>query len=331
MRLSIILFIVIIGLTSFNFKTESKINGLSFVSTNSSIDHTNVEPIISLNANYVAIIPFGFVSSLNDPNLTFNSKHQWYGETTAGISQYTEEFRKGKLKLMMKPQIWVMRGEYCGHIEMKTEKEWQKLEQSYTNFILHYAAIAEKLKTEIFCIGTEMDYFQTNRPQYWVQVIKKIKTKYSGKITYAANWDEYKRVKFWKDLDYIGVDAYFPLSNKKTPTETDCTQGWKKYKEELKGISLKNERPILFTEFGYCSSDSAAHEPWRSDRRKINLLGQLNATNALFTSFWDEEWFAGGFIWKWFHDYENSGGIGHAGHTPQNKPVENIIRQRYLK
>jgi hypothetical protein len=39
---------------------------------------------------------------------------------------------------------------------------------------------------------------------------------YTGKLTYAANWDDFDKVPFWKELDYIGIDAYFPLSDAAT-------------------------------------------------------------------------------------------------------------------
>jgi len=37
----------------------------------------------------------------------------------------------------------------------------------------------------------------------------------------------------------------------------------------------------------------------------------------------------GGFIWKWFHDYNKSGGENNSQFTPQNKPVEKIIKEQY--
>ena len=61
----------------------------------------------------------------------------------------------------------------------------------------------------------------------------------------------------------------------------------------------------------------------------INLEAQTNITQALFETFWHEDWFAGGFIWKWFHDYENSGGKNNNQFTPQNKPVEQTLKQYY--
>jgi len=61
----------------------------------------------------------------------------------------------------------------------------------------------------------------------------------------------------------------------------------------------------------------------------VNLEGQVNATQALFDEFWKEEWFAGGFIWKWFHAHERVGGEQDSQFTPQNKPVEETVRQFY--
>ena len=96
---------------------------------------------------------------------------------------------------------------------MTNEDDWQVLENSYTQFILLYAMLAQEIDAELFCIGTELEKFIEKRPQYWSNLIKEIKKVYKGKLTYAANWDEFKRTPFWSDLDYIGIDAYFPVSD----------------------------------------------------------------------------------------------------------------------
>ena len=45
--------------------------------------------------------------------------------------------------------------------------------------------------------------------------------------------------------------------------------------------------------------------------------------------FWDEDWIAGGYIWKWFINHEKSGGQNNFMFTPQNKPVESTIQEVY--
>ena len=118
------------------------------------------------------------------------------------------------------------------------------------------------------------------------------------------------------------MDAYFPVSESQTPTIEESKKGWKKWKDELQSVSEKENRKILFAEFGYRSVDYAGKEPWNSDHTitDVNLDAQKNTTKALFDEVWGEEWFAGGFIWKWFIDYTNSGGKNDSQFTPQNKP-----------
>jgi len=306
---------------------NSKINGISFVSSRIPISEKHVQPVINLNANYAAIMPFAFMRTSQTNTVVFNNR-QYYGETETGAKQYALELQKKGIKIMMKPQVWIAGGDYTGFIEMESEADWQKLEASYSNFILTYAKVAQDIKAELFCIGTELEKFVANRPQYWLQLINDIKKVYQGKLTYAANWDEFKRTPFWEELDFIGIDAYFPISDLKTPSVEACIAGWQPHKSVIKSFSDKYQKPVLFTEYGYRSVDYTAREPWRSDRELniVNLQAQVNATKALFETFWKEDWFVGGFLWKWYHNYESSGGERNSRFTPQNKPVENYLR-----
>ena len=310
---------------------SNKINGVSFVSSRQPIDQTHVNPIVNVNANYAAVIPFGFIRSLENPELKFNSDRQWYGERKSGAKQYIETLQQGGLKIMLKPQIWVTRGLYTGYIKMNSEANWKVLEATYAKFILEYAQLAENTKVDLFCIGTELEQFIVNRPEFWSDLIDDIKKVYKGNLTYAANWDEFKRTPFWNKLDFIGVDAYFPVSDSKTPTVEECLIGWEPHKQVIYNMHIQYDKPILFTEFGYRSVDYAGREPWESEKRlnEVNLQAQVNTTQALFEVFWNEPWFRGGFIWKWFHNHTEVGGDNNSRFTPQNKPVESIIKQQY--
>ncbi|TYC12103.1 glycoside hydrolase [Bizionia gelidisalsuginis] len=314
-------------------QSNEKINGVSFVASNNAIADEHLSPVVSLNSNYAALMPFGFIKTLEHPDILFNTEKQWFGEREAGVIQYAEKLKAKHIKLMIKPQLWVWRGEYTGDIIMKTETDWLLLETAYRHFILEYARVAEAVNADIYCIGTELDSFIAARPDFWHQLIREVKRVYSGQLTYAANWDEYKRTPFWGALDYIGIDAYFPVSDSRTPTVEECVKGWLPYKEEIKRLSERLEKPVLFTEFGYRSVDFSGKEPWVSDRRKttLNFEAQTATTKALFDTFWKEDWFAGGFIWKWFHNHNESGGMADTRFTPQNKPVERVIQSHYKK
>jgi len=310
---------------------QKKINGLSFVASSEKISNPHIIPVKKASANFVSLMPFGFIKDLKSPVVNYNSERQWFGETIEGLKQYANEFKKEQIQIMVKPQIWVWRGEFTGNIQMESEENWQLLEKTYTDFILDYAKVAQELQAELFCIGTELEKFVMLRPNYWKTLIKEIKKIYKGKLTYAANWDEYKRVPFWGMLDFMGVDAYFPLSDKKTPTVKDCELGWANHKKEIKRIQQQVNKPVLFTEFGYRSVDFTGKEPWNSNdvNGQINLLAQKNATQAIYNQFWKEDWFAGGFLWKWFHNHAQVGGENNNRFTPQNKPTEKLIQQLY--
>ena len=324
---------LLLALLQFSCSSQfiNKINGVSFVASREEASQEHVEAVLDVFADHAAVMPFGFIRNLNSPEIIFDTDRQWYGETTQGAKQYIELLRKNRLNIMLKPQLWIWRGEFTGDLKMNSEEEWKILEESYEAFILTYARLAQETRVELFCIGTELEEFIKARPQYWAGLIGKIRAVYKGKLTYAANWDEYKRTPFWPLLDYVGIDAYFPLSEERTPSVDVLKEGWKPWKSRIEEVAKETGKPILFTEYGYRSMDFTAKKPWLVDRNEenVNLEGQVNAKKAIFEEFWGEDWFAGGFVWKWFLNHDRAGGKQDNRFTPQNKPAEEIIRLFY--
>ncbi|HIC31712.1 MAG TPA: glycoside hydrolase, partial [Flavobacteriaceae bacterium] len=64
-----------------------KINGVSFVASRDSISEKHIKPVVNLNANYAAIMPFGFIKNLQHPEIIYNTDRQWFGETDKGVKQ----------------------------------------------------------------------------------------------------------------------------------------------------------------------------------------------------------------------------------------------------
>jgi len=329
----ILLFLLISSCSGAESQTTKRINGVSLVSTSSPIQEKDVQQIKNIEANYAAVIPFGFIRDMKTPHVEYNLEWQWFGETHVGVKQYVALLNSQGIEVMLKPQLWVGHGMYTGHIELEKEDDWVVLEKSYSEFILSYAQLANELETPIFCIGTELMIFVNRRPDYWKRLIIEIRALYTGKITYAANWDEFEGVSFWEELDLIGVDAYFPLTESNTPSLSDLEKKWSEYKDKIEVTSVTVNRPILFTEFGFRSVNFALKEPWSSHsvEGEVNLKIQATALQSLFNSFWHEEWFAGGFVWKWFPNHNDSGGAKDNRFTPQNKPAEKVIKEVYLK
>jgi hypothetical protein len=286
--------------------TKPKVNGLSFVASRDTIRQQHIEPVLKMHANWVSLMPFGFMKSIDNPNLQYDHPRQWYGERIEGVRQSINIMHNNDIKVMLKPQIWIGNGDFTGHIQMKSEKDWQEFEQQYKSMLINFAKLAEETRTEMLCLGTELHNFVEQRPEFWSKLIVQVKEVYSGQLTYAENWDKYTDFPFWSSLDFIGVDAYFPVSDNQTPHLEEVHSRWEIIKSGLKSLSQTHNRPVLFTEFGYRSIDFAGKEPWNSKRidGQVNEEAQAILIQGLMESVWQKKWFAGGFLWKWFHDPE---------------------------
>ena len=86
-------------------RAVKKINGVSFVAARDSVDSTNVSPVVEINANYAAIMPFGFIRNLDNPKIilvtsAFHMPRAQLVFEAAGISAipFPVDFRIGAQK-----------------------------------------------------------------------------------------------------------------------------------------------------------------------------------------------------------------------------------------
>ena len=308
-----------------------RINGLSLVAPVEQADSSVFGPVRAVGANWITLMPYAF-GEMNQPVLRHGHSRQWWGERHEGVAAMTHMAHRQGLKVMIKPQIWLHGGEYIGKLTMKSATDWQVWEASYRDFILGYARIADSTKAELLCIGTELDGSVAKRPQFWKTLIGEIKQVYTGKLTYAANWDTHPAFPHWQFLDYVGVDAYFPLTDDSSPSVEDLESAWQPHVRALRNFSAKQDRPILFTEFGYRSVRRCADKPWVSDSDDpADTEAQRNAYEALFRACWSQPWMAGGFVWKWYEKPIREGRWHrHAtDYTPQQKPAEKVLKAWY--
>lgn len=240
------------------------------------------------------------------------------------------------MKVMLKPHLDLLDtsgGSWRGEIACISEPDWDAWFNSYANFILHYAKIAQDEKVELYCIGTELTTIATMRGKVWKEkIINPVRKIYKGPLTYAANWnEEFQHVTFWDALDYVGIDAYFPLSEKDSPTLDEIKEGWKQWVAELEDFQAKVNKPIIFPEVGYCSAEGTARTPWEDlSHGRIDIELQKDCYEALYETFWGKEWFYGMYWWKWGTDVR-FGGMTNKGYSLQNKPSENVVKEWYKR
>ena len=302
-------------------------NGLTLVAPPRPFEVNPMPRIKTVGADWIAVVPYGF-TPMGDPEVHFNSSRQWWGERPKGIRETIKLAKAAGLRVMLKPQVW-SHSWWTGDYHFETSTEWERWEQSYTDYILHFATMADSLDVELFCVGTEFKNSVKLRPQYWSSLIKRVRNIYSGPLTYAANWDNYQQIPFWYHLDIVGINAYFPLLQEKTPSVQAICKAWKPHIKEIRDFYGKVSKPIAFTEYGYLSVDGCTYNTWELEANinqlAINEEAQANALNALHQMWRKEKYWIGGFLWKWFPNMRGHEGYPDKDYTPQGKMGEKTL------
>ena len=170
----------------------------------------------------------------------------------------------------------------------------------YTAWIEQMAAASTG--ADAFAVGTELDKLLQHEDA-WRDVIRRVRARYEGPITYAANWTDYDRVPFWDALDAIGVQAYFPLVRRAdgVPSDAELDRGWDAVLAGLRRTAARVDKPVVFTELGYNRSSKAAMEPWKYDRGGQDAEAiQEACLRSAFRAMDREPVVVGAFLWKWF-------------------------------
>ena len=162
------------------------------------------------------------------------------------------------------------------------------------------------------------------------QVISDVRGLFGGPIIYASNHGgEETSIQWWDAVDFIGVDAYYPLTLKNDPTLAELKAAWVTPTLTLESISSQYNRPIILTEIGYRSVDGANRRPWEwQSGGTIDLQEQADCYRAALETLWGKPWLRGIYWWYWSTN-PDQGGPEDVDFTPHNKPAERVLRSYY--
>lgn len=243
------------------------------------------------------------------------------------------------LKVMLKPHLDLRNEQendwWRGDIGpgFTSEPQWAAWFASYRDFIEHYARLAETYGADQFCVGTEL-LGTTHRAADWRMVVSGVRAIYGGPLTYAAlHSGEEISITWWDAVDYIGVDAYYPLTKNRPPdyhpTTEELEAAWVEPKATLAALSATYGRPVIFTEIGYRSHHGCGCHPWDSWAvSPVDLEEQAFSYEAAFRQLYGEPWLAGIFWWTWYADRFKSGSYDDS-FSPYDKPAEDVLRAWY--
>jgi hypothetical protein len=233
--------------------------------------------------------------------------------TRVDLLQGIQDARSFDKKIMLKPHVDLYTGAWRAAINPDTA--WFS---AYAAMVMKYALLADSNGIEMFCIGDE--YVVATQSKFtasWKKIISQIRKIYHGKLVYASNWSgayeygittaEFQQVEFWSDLDYIGIDAYYPITNSVSdniPSLNDAMNILALPLHQIELVSRYYGKPVILTETGIQSVKGALAEPWNS-----SLGAQPNAVqdqsvqefyyHATIETFGRQHWCSGIFWWNW--------------------------------
>lgn len=206
------------------------------------------------------------------------------------------------IRVVLKPHVDIFDGTWRGFIgsQYNSSAVWGAWWGNYTQFIVHYAALAEQLSGQglwAFNVGTELQGTESQDAE-WRRVIAAVRGVYSsGPLWYGANHGDEGGITWWDALDAIGVDAYYPLSATPDPSLAAATAAWQPIVASLADLAARWNRSIVFAEVGYASWSGAAVQPWACCTGPADQATQAILYQALFDAVWQQPWFAGAFWW----------------------------------
>jgi hypothetical protein len=248
--------------------------------------------IAMIGANWVQIVPTWYQSTLSSNEIAPTES----SVDDANVRQAIGLAHSAGLKVMLKPHVDPLHGGIRSHIDPSNPEAWFV---SYRRFITHYADLARRLGVDQFAVGTELAGVSHDR-QRWLAVVKDVRNRYRGPLVYAAQHVEYSAVTFWDAVDFVGIDAYWELSEQPTTDVAQLQHAFAAKRDELAAFSARVGRPILFTEAGYPSQVGAATAPWDENVADQPAQDeQAAAYQALLATFSGQRWWAGVFWWTW--------------------------------
>ncbi len=286
-----------------------------------------------LGVTHITLVSFGWQETIDDPRVRIDTADGWYSESHRGIRTLARQADTLGMGVILKPHIWV--GGYDEDVDRSeigfdNPTDWRRWQASYRDFLMVYARLAREIDADGLVLGTELSQISTTRPDYWRGLADTVRTVYDGPLTYAANWhDEYQKIDFWNALDYVGVQAYFPLTDAPAPSLDTLKARWRVHRRTLAKMHERTGKPILFTEIGYRSAPSAAEAPWRwpeQDDPSVPPDSSLQARcyRAFLETMRGVPWFAGALIWKW---HPANSARRPTAFTPQGKPAEAALKR----
>ncbi|WP_405613648.1 hypothetical protein OG292_14500 [Streptomyces sp. NBC_01511] len=194
------------------------------------------------------------------------------------VDRVLRVFREAGLRVTVRPlmdekSLKPPKG-WRGNIDPASRSAWFA---SYEDFLTPYLKTAEKRKATTFVVGTELNSMEGEAG--WSSLVGSAEKKFSGEISYDANWDNYVRGRIDMPVSHLGVDAYFPIKVPDSASVDTLVDGWNTWLDKKSTGPLPK---IVIAEAGIGAMDGAYHAPGDFyTKDTVNLKVQANWYKAV--------------------------------------------------
>ncbi len=287
----------------------------------------------AMGATWIAVTPFGRVWDLSGGGVDLTFEKPVVENTAAVLAAIHDAHAEG-LRVMVVPHLWVESGEWRALIDPGSDEGWARWAASYRRFVLHWASVAERGHAEMFSVGVELrSWVTTARAPSFVEVIRVVRERYHGLLTYSGNWDDVGNTVILGELDVIGVNAFYPLAEREGSTPEELAAGGAKVARQLGELAAEWHKPIVLTEMGYTTRADPALRPWEwpdaMHHVRVDERAQAAAYFALLSSLAWEPWCAGFFVWRTYADPLDVSQESEWGFSPRGKLAELTLRDAF--
>ena len=271
-------------------------------------------------ANFITIVPNGLQETPQSQEISYTSEATVSDEELLSMIHFAHDLG---LRVALKPTVNCKNGTWRAHInffdkDVPCEPKWSNWFAAYTDFQLHYAAIAEKTDCEMFLAGCEM-VMSERREAEWRKLISDIKSVYSGPVSYNTDKYQEDNITWWDCVDVISSSGYYPLNN------------WEQQLDRIEAVVKKYNKPFFFAECGCMSTEGSSMEPnnW-SLHGNVNLKEQADWYTAMFEACKKRSWVEGFCLWDWaWKQYPVCKAATNGGYDIYEKPAQDVVKKYY--
>jgi hypothetical protein len=292
-----------------------------------------LDEAVRLGATWISLTPFGRVWDLKATGIDKTFERP-FADNQRDLRNAVKQAHARGLQVLLVPHLWVESGGWRAEIDPETDEGWRRFTESYRSYVLTWARFAESAHVDMFAAGVELrSWLTTTHAPSFLPILRDIRGAYSGLLTYAANWDDVDQTVILGELDVIGINAFYPLTDKQNASDAELLKGGMEVAKKVKALAEFWQRPVMFNEFGYTARVDPALRPWEwpdhMNGVTVDARAQAAAYRGLLASMTQTHELVGGFVWRLYADPDDLSQEAEWGFSPRGRAGELFLRDAF--